>query len=387
MRIAIVAGAFPVLSETFVLNQITGLLDRGHDVRVFADHAGDSDVVHPDVESYGLLERTHYWSEGRRYRKLLDPRRTLRAAAEGSTREAALEPVGEFDAILCHFGHVGERVRRLRKLGVIDGPLAVIFHAWDLTVLFNEKERSFYDSLFEEAEMLLPISEKWRGRLIELGADPRRIEVHHMGIDTRRFECRLRSRGEEEPTRFVMVARLVEKKGVEYAIRALAAVRRRYGVDARMEILGDGPLRDPLGEIVRGLEVGDAVQFLGWCDQDVVAERLRAAHVLCAPSVTAENGDMEGIPVGIMEAMASGMPVVSTWHSGIGELVEDGVTGYLVPERDVGALAEAMREVAENPGSWIRLGTRARAKVEREFDIRPLNQRLELLLKGLAVNP
>lgn len=385
MRIAIVAGSFPVLSETFVLNQITGLLDRGHDVRVFADEPGGGDVVHPDVDRYGLLERTHYWSQERSLRKLLSPRRALRAAVEGHPGEAGLQPVGEFDAILCHFGHVGERVRRLRRLGVIEGPLAVIFHAWDVTVLFNEQPETFYDLLFDEAELLLPISENWRGRLQELGADPSRIEVHHMGIDTDRFECRLRSRDAAEPTRFVMVARLVEKKGVEYAIRALAAARRRHGIDARLEILGDGPLRGPLGELAMRFEVDDVVDFLGWCDQDVVAERLAAAHILCAPSVTAENGDMEGIPVGIMEAMASGMPVVSTRHSGIAELVEDGVTGYLVDERDVGELAEAMRTLAENPDDWAQLGAEGRAKVEREFDVDRLNDRLELLLKDLAV--
>lgn len=387
MKIAIVAGAFPALSETFVLNQVTGLLDRGHDVRVFAEEARQDARTHEDVARYDLLSRTTYWPSGvgAMLRLARSPRKLARAVASRNADVAlGATYVGEFDAILCHFGHVGERVRALRDAGVIDGPLAVIFHAYDVTVLLREQGEDYYERLFDQAELLLPISEAWRARLIELGAPADRIAVHHMGIDTTRFEFAPRDRAPDEPTRLVTIARLVEKKGISDAIQAVAAARRRFGTRLELDIVGDGPLRGELEALAQRCEVDDVVRFLGWRTQDEIAATLQESHILIQPSVTAANGDMEGIPVGIMEAMASGMPVVSTYHSGIPELVEDRVSGRLVPERDAGALAVALRELADDPGQWAALGAAGRAKVVAEFDVDTLNDKLQLRLQSLA---
>lgn len=389
MKIAVIAGTFPALSETFVLNQVTGLIDRGHDVHVYADQARDEALAHDDVRRYGLQARTTYWPRGPKamLRFARRPGRALRAMVSGQPDVAiGAEPMGEYSALLCHFGHIGERARVLREAGVIGGPLAVIFHAYDVTVLLNEQGEDFYRKLFADAELLLPISQAWRRRLIELGAPADRIEVHHMGIDTAKFEFAVRHRAPDEPTRLVAIARLVEKKGIEDAIRAVAAARRRFDTHLTFEIVGDGPLRQHLEDTARRCEVDDIVQFVGWRTQEEITGMLAAAHVLLQPSVTAANGDMEGIPVGIMEAMACGMPVISTFHSGIPELVEDGVTGRLVAERDPGALAIALRDLASAPDTWAAMGAAGRAKVEAEFDIDKLNDILQMRLKRLAVS-
>ncbi len=110
--------------------------------------------------------------------------------------------------------------------------------------------------------------------------------------------------------------------------------------------------------------------------QDEVAELLRDSHILLAPSVTAADGDQEGIPVALMEAMSLGMPVVSTYHSGIPELIQDGVSGFLVPEREVDALADRLQYLLEHPQRWPELGRAGRRAVEEHFNIDKLNDRL-----------
>lgn len=385
MRIAVVAGVFPSLSETFVLNQVTGLIDRGHDVRVLAGRPGEEGARHPDWERYRLAERTTWWES----RSRLLRRVRWRLGRLGLCRPAprpvdALRSQGRFDAILVHFGHLGEQVRELRAAGLIEGPLAVVFHAAELTVLLRDRPADHYAPLFESAELLLPISRRWAEKLVAMGADEIRVRVVHMGIDTRLFRFRPRRREPGGVTELVTVARLVPKKGIATAIRAVAELARRGERGLRYRILGDGPLRRELEALARSEGVEELVQFLGWRDQDEVAGVLESSHLFLLPSETGPDGDMEGIPVSLMEAMAAGMPVLSTRHSGIPELIEDGVSGLLVDEGDAAALAGGLGRLLREPESWPLLGEAGRRRVEAEFDVRRNLERLEGLLEDLA---
>jgi colanic acid/amylovoran biosynthesis glycosyltransferase len=167
----------------------------------------------------------------------------------------------------------------------------------------------------------------------------------------------------------------VEKKGLDVAIRAVG-ILTRAGVSVDYTILGDGPLRDELLAMVSVLELEGCVHLPGTVAHPAVLEHLGRSHVLLAPSVVAESGDQEGIPNAIKEGMAIGLPVVTTNHSGIPELVQDGVTGWLVPERDAEALAAAVRRIAEAPESSVPLAVAARRAVEQDYDIERLNDRL-----------
>jgi colanic acid/amylovoran biosynthesis glycosyltransferase len=122
------------------------------------------------------------------------------------------------------------------------------------------------------------------------------------------------------------------------------------------------------------------VKFVGESDQGGVRLAMRRSDIYVAPSVVAEDGDMEGVPVSIMEAMACGLPVVSTYHSGIPELVHDRVSGYLVPERDVTSLARALVRLVDEPRQRRKLGMAGRGVVERGYDLELLNDRLVELL-------
>lgn len=202
--------------------------------------------------------------------------------------------------------------------------------------------------------------------------------VHRMGVDCDHFRYTPRTPGSGETVGLLSVSRLVEKKGLEFAIRAAASLARR-GIDLKYTIIGDGPLRCELDGLIEELGAGDRITLTGWRPQDEVLSAMNWAHVLLAPSVTAFTGDQEGIPVALMEAMAMGLPVVSTFHSGIPELIENGVSGILVPPRDCKALEKALHDLISSPCTWPAMERAARDKVEREYNSKRQVRRLEEL--------
>jgi colanic acid/amylovoran biosynthesis glycosyltransferase len=378
LKLAMVVGAFPKLSETFVLQQITSLLDLGHDVHIFAFEQPREAVVHPVVQERRLLERTLYLNGPSRISSRLGG---LLATVRGREPE-------RFDALVCHFGHVAEKARMLRRQRRLGGPLAVVFHAYDLTVWLATRPTGAYSPLLAEAALLLPISEHWREKLLNLGADPRKLEVLRMGVDCDAFQYRERSAEPSTSLRLLSVGRLVEKKGFVYAIEALAKARASLGNRRILyEIVGDGPLREELQRAARYHGVDDLVVFHGALATDRIRVLMDSMHCLVVPSVTAADGDMEGLPIVLMEAMAQGLSIIATRHSGIPELVRDGETGRTVPERDAAALAQAVVDWARTPETWPLLTARARRLIEQDFDARIQAERLVDALTRHGVPP
>jgi colanic acid/amylovoran biosynthesis glycosyltransferase len=407
MRIAFFSFNFPVLSETFVLNQIASLIDRGHDVEIVAENAIDGGRSHDVVQNYRLLEKVTYSDIAPRGRISNNPWAVLRKIASNPNSSGAkllkslnwlrygetarnlrlfratssLLPGRHYDAIISHFGPNGEIALRLREIGVLRGPLLTYFHGWDVSSYIRAQGPRAYARLFAKGDLFLPISERWKQKLLKLGCDERYIRVHHMGIDTSRFIFAPRRPRPGQPTRLISVARLVEKKGIEVALRAIASLLPNQRIS--YTVVGDGPLRKQLTELTAELGLNAEVRFTGALPQQEVVKLLTESDILLAPSITAEDGNEEGIPVAIMEAMAMGMPVVSTRHSGIPELVEDGVCGLLAPERDVRALADRLTLLLTKPAIWEQMGTAGRAKVEADFNLGTLSDELTDLLAEL----
>ncbi len=148
-------------------------------------------------------------------------------------------------------------------------------------------------------------------------------------------------------------------------------------------MVGDGVLREQLQQMIEGMGIERQVKLLGWKTQEEVKILLEESHVLVAPSVTSDSGDQEGIPTAIKEAMASGLPVISTLHSGIPELVVDGVSGLLVSERDAASIADALAYLISHPERCKEMGQAGRRQVEQKFDTNSLNKKLEELYLGL----
>jgi colanic acid/amylovoran biosynthesis glycosyltransferase len=407
VRVLFCVNSFPAPSQTFVDSQITGLLDRGFDVRIVSLQPAKQGPRHEHTLSYDLIARTSYVPKKRR-RALLDLKKTvlplllrrppperygraLRSLLDKSPeasfrllrRATAFLEQWPFDAIVCHFGPVGAQVQELRDAGVTEAPLITFFHGYDVSRTVDEHGASLYRSLFDSGELLLPISQFWRNKLIGLGAPEDRTEVHHMGVNTHEIRFRPRALVRGEPVTLISIARLTEKKGIEYALRALALLPPDTPA-YHYHVVGDGELRARLERLRTELGLDARVTFHGWKSQAEVAGLLDTAHVLLQPSVTASDGDQEGIPVALMEAMAAGMPVVSTLHTGIPELVEDGICGYLVPERDVAALGARIADLLRTPELWAQLGQAGRARVEAEFDVDVLNDRLAQRIERVA---
>ena len=280
--------------------------------------------------------------------------------------------------ILAHFGPNGVHALEMRRAGVLEGPIVTVFHGYDMNPTLPSVRRG-YDRLFEEGDLFLPVSRYFLNRLIEWGAPPDRTSVHHMGIDPERFGFSARAIGAGEMLRMVSVARLVAKKGLEFGIRAAAEV----GHPVRYTIIGDGPERGRLQALIHSLGAGN-VELVGWKTQAEVARILDHSHVLLAPSVTTERGEEEGIPVALMEAMASGLPVIATRHSGIPELVHHDLSGFLVEEREVEQMAVCIQAFLARPEQLGPMGRAGRDIVERDFNNQILHPRLVEYLHAAA---
>ena len=401
MKIAFIVEAFPVLSQTFVLNQITGLLDRGHEVDIYAELNENISKTHPDVEKYDLLSRAFYHPQVpqdkfRRFLKgawlflthfAIAPLLILRSLNVFKYKKDAaslrllysvipfVKRRPAYDVIQCHFGLLGIKGMLLRDVGALQGKHMTAFHGVDMSQNLQMLGESVYNDLFQAGDRFLPISQHWQNRLIQLGCDPDKITVHRMGIDCSRFAFLPRSLNPSEPVRLISVARLTEKKGIEFGIRAVANVLKHFP-NLEYNIVGDGELRVELAELIQTLGVTEQVKLLGWRNQTEVVDLLQRSHILLAPSITAKDGNQEGIPVALMEAMAMGLPIISTYHTGIPELVEDGVSGFLVPERDVDALAAKLQQLVTCPGQWKTIAEVARLRVEQLHNIHCLNDQL-----------
>ena len=396
VRIAFLLPTFPELSNTFILNQITGLLDRGHDVDLFAIGARSFEGSHDDVVGYRLAERMRHlrvpqerWGRlrsalalllgpGGRHPAALDALNPFRHGKEAWNltqlhTAASFWRSGAYDVLHCQFGHLGPAAVRLVALGAVRARLVTSFRGADLTVHVASQPKRFRE-LFRRGDLFLPVSQDFASRLMALGVAPDRVIVHHSGIDVRRFDFQPRVLG-EGPAELLFVGRLSEKKGVAYALEAVAKVVAS-GRDARFTVIGEGPLGASLRGLAGSLGIADRVSFLGRRTQAEVVTAMRSAHLLLAPSMTAPNGDQEGIPNVVKEAMASGLPVVSTLHSGIPELVEHGVSGLLARERDAAGLASHLTYLLDHPEVWPAFGAAGRRTIEREFDSDRLNDEL-----------
>jgi len=408
MRVAFIVNRFPVLSQTFVLDQVTGLLDRGHQVDIYPTYGfgPEEATLHPDVLAYGLLERTHYTgypsnhlarvlkglglllARGSRHPAVL---RSVNFARYGGTAASmvllysALPWLrqGPYDVIHCHFAPSGIIAVLLREIGALQGKIITTFHGYDVGSYPQKHGMLVYEPLFRMGDLYTANTRFTRDLGIALGCPSERIVTLPMGIDLSKFRFAPRQLLPGEPIKILTVGRLVEKKGIEYAVRAVARVA--HG-DRRIvyRIAGDGPLRGAIERLISDLHLGERVQLLGSKTKDEVRDLYADSHLFILSSVTASDGDKEGQGLVLQEAQATGLPVLSTLHNGIPDGVRDGESGFLVPERDVDALAARLTELVEHPDRWPAMGRAGRAHVEANYDVDRLTDRLVEIYRSLV---
>ncbi len=399
MRIAFFLNSFPETSETFILNQVTGLIDRGHTVDIYAFKHNKSAISHPKIHQYNLLEKSRFFDTIPRtplFFALTALTRMLRyfpwlpirvvgaikktlSVGRQSLQPSALRALflitrnNRYDIIHCQFGNLGPVVLYLKTIGAIDGKLVTSFRGYDATKVIDHNP-GVYNELFENGDLFLPVSDSLKNKIIEAGCRPDRICVHRSGIDCSKFIFSRPEDPKDDPIKLLTIARLVEKKGVAYAIQAVAELKR-CNHRVIYTVIGDGYLRPTLQKLAEDLDLLEEIKLIGWQKHDEVIRFLQKSHILIAPSVTA-NGDQEGIPNALKEAMAMRLPVIGTFHGGIPELIEDGVSGFLVPERDVKALAERLIFLIEHPEALQEFGHRGLKTIREKYEIDMLNDRL-----------
>jgi len=235
----------------------------------------------------------------------------------------------------------------------------------------QDKGERAYERVFRDADAFIANCRFFRDRAISLGAPESRTHVVASGVALDRFPFAARAWEPGEQLRLLAVGRLVEKKGFRFAIDALARLVAD-GVDARLCIVGDGPLRQALESQAGGLLIGERVTFAGATSHERIAQLLDASHILLAPSTTAANGDRDASINTLKEAMATGCPFVTSNHGGIPELVEGVDAGVMTEEGDAEALAVGVRCLIARRREWPEMGRRGREHVVSRYAIEPV---------------
>jgi colanic acid/amylovoran biosynthesis glycosyltransferase len=361
MLVTLLLDRFPMASETFISTGMAGLLGAGCDVTVLARRRPPADEpVHAEVRELGLRERTTYLDEALAP-DALTPRSSVPLAPGGA------------DVLHAHFGPNAQRFLFARAQA--DAPLVVSFHGHDLGADPRIHGAGMYERLWQVADVVTHNCAHARAALEQLGCPAGKVRLLRMPVDVASFPFRARELRAGEPLRLVSVGRLVEKKGHATTLRALAR-RRAELTPFRLDVIGGGPLEQDLATLARGLGLEGVVTLHGALEGAAVRRLLDEAHVFVLASHTASSGDGEGAPVALAEALACGLPVVSTLHGGIPEVVLDGHSGLLAREADVDALGLALVRMADEHARWPELGAAGRAHVEATFDVGVCTQQL-----------
>lgn len=286
------------------------------------------------------------------------------------------------DLVHSHFGPVGWRdIDVARRLDV---PHVTTFYGYDCSLLpsQNPKWRDRYPELFEEVDLVLCEGPHMKQKVVDLGCRPDKIEVHPLGVALDEIAFEARSRRQDDPVRFLIASSFKPKKGIPDAIRAFGRLADDY--EFEVTIVGDSTEvprsqreKTRIEQAVEGERLDDRIEFPGFLSYDELLETIHDHDVLVAPSRQSRRGDSEGgAPVTIIAAQATGMPVVSTTHADIPNVVTDGETGFLAPVRDVDALTERLRRALEDCGRWPEMGRAARDRIEQHFDAVEQSRRL-----------
>lgn len=366
MKICFSVSSFPALSQTFVTTQVLYAVRLGHDVTVACKAFDPSIPLSPEARELIDRVRIVVWPPQRLSILRALPTALFDRLVARLDRTAWRQQI-DADLIIAHFGYRGAAVA-LAQSDWGERPLLVtIFHGRDVSVENQRNAMARYRELFVEGDLHLTVNAPFAKQLIECGAPPERVDTHHLGIPVKQYDFAPPSIGTS--LHFLSVSRLVEKKGLSVAIDALAMLRDSHSeINWSYDIGGDGPLEKDLRLQVDRVGLQDRVRFLGALSHEETLNRISRADVMLVPSITAHDGDMEGIPVTLMEAMALGTPVCTTRHSGIPELVTHRETGLLSEENDAEGFRDNIVSLALDHERAVAMATAARLKIEREFN-------------------
>lgn len=385
LQLTYIIGSYPSLTETFIDREVEGLLRAGVDLRIVsirragatlspAQQALKRRVTYLLPPSIPALVASQLAAVVRHPRTYLGTLAWLlgRPQGGGSRLKTVMHVItGAYAAwVLRHrrgihiHAHFVDRAATVALVAsrLLKTTYSVTAHAADLYA-----SPALLPERIGQAAFAATCTEYNRKHLATMlgPAGSRVLRIYH-GLDLADYDGR--RAGAAEPPVIVSVGQLKEKKGLQFLVEACRLLRDR-GRDVHCIIIGEGPLRAELERRISALELQDHVALTGALPHPAVIDHYRRARLFALPCVVADDGDRDGIPNAILEAMAMALPVVSTTISGIPEVVRDGETGCLVPPRDVAALAGALEHLLDDPSAGSRMGAAARQFVMEEFDV------------------
>ncbi|AEM57715.1 hexosyltransferase [Haloarcula hispanica N601] len=394
MNILYYLGSFPKLSESFVLNEIYELENRGHNVVVFALNNPDEDIEHEEYEELDVPVR---YADAPSYidvidlvsSKVIHPRVLQNAVFKASPKRHAvafhrskqcIEFVGEqnLDIDLVH-GHSAslERFPGRYVASYYDVPFTVTAHAADL---YDNPNRKQLEHIISKVDHVVTISEYNKNYIESEITDISPINVVHAGIRPKKFE----PSSLIADMRILTVSRFVEKKGLPYAIEAVSKVIDQFP-DLEYHIVGSGEMEDELSMQINNHNLNDTVKLLGNVSDERLVTEFDKASCFLLPCIVAESGDRDGIPVALMESMAMQTPPISTNVSGIPELIDHQQNGLVVEPKNTDGLAEAISSILSDSEKQHRFGEAGREKVAQKFNVEHEADKLKSVFKK-AIN-
>ena len=402
LRILYVLQSFPKLSETFILNEIVELIELGHDITILAKEKGD-DVHHEKVAKYNLMEKTFYspvykFDRGRdklmlfikkvlhdfmlhpfktssRFRLLAKSQKNIWYAMDSYL---SLEKVffKKFDLIQTGFSssHIIDNVYLLSK--ILNIPFSLMFRAYELYRDSNVKKLRYRMKAVKQALHIITISEYNKNHL-ESEYGIRNVPIVHDAIDINDFKP-IRKRNKK---RVIAVGRFVEQKGLIYLIEAVNILNKK-GIDFELFLIGDGPEKESYESMVKKYKLSNVI-FAGLLSSEEVKEEISNSAVFVLPCIITPDGNRDILANVLKEAMAMEVPVITSNICGIEELVEDGVSGYLIPPEDPKAIANALKKVLSNPTKAKKMSVAGHKKIVQDYNIKTEVQKLEEIFTSL----
>jgi colanic acid/amylovoran biosynthesis glycosyltransferase len=401
VKVAYVVSRFPQVSETFIVRELTQVDGEGIEVILLSLFPPRQPFVHPEAQPWlsrvrrispiqagmgcawwmtrrpSALLRCAFalgWANRRRPSAMIRSLVTV-ALAAGHARELRGTGVDHIHAHFATYPAIAAWV--CAKL--MDVTYSITAHAHDLFV-----DQSYLEIVVADARLVVVISEFNRSFLAPYVAKSHTpVHLVHCGVDPAAYRFRPRAPSAEGAIDALCVASLEEYKGHRVLLEALASGDEDTA-RLHLRLVGSGPLEHEIRTMVDRLGLGERVQLLGSRSEAEVAAMLEDADLFVLPSIVAHDGQMEGIPVALMEALASGLPAIASRLSGIPELVQDGVTGVLVEPADVAALVGAFRRVCSDPQATRARAQAGRALVEREFNVSRSGEQMRALFLALV---
>ncbi|AWM13032.1 hypothetical protein DI487_03575 [Flavobacterium sediminis] len=401
MRIAIVVNKFPVLTETFIVNQITSLIDGGHDVTILSLTKGETENCHEAIRQYHLLDKVHYLikepkrkitrftffikyllKNSKRYKvskviKALNIFRYKTQAVSLHTFYRNQWFLGEdFDVIHAHFASVGVFVTGLRKDGFFPkSKLAVSFHGSDIIPQNIERYKQNYKLLFEKMNLITYNSEYTLAVLEKTTTIDSRFKLLPVGLDVNKFKT-AETIVRKEPFEILFCGRLVNFKAPDLAVEIVNELVKK-GHNIHLSIVGEGPLQKKLKDLIHNYGLEQNISLLGAISQEQIVAHLRKTAVFLLPGITEEEtkrAENQGLV--IQEAQAMQVPVVVSDAGGMKYGLVDNVTGFVVKEKDIHSFVKKLETLIQNEPLRMEMGKKGRAFVAEHFDSKVLYHKL-----------